>query len=260
MHPIERLRHVARADGAPADEVVHAAVASLSGFAADPVSLVTAARRLLDGHPANAALWSVCACVVAAADPADEAWRCLDRFVADPTVAELGHALPDGGHVVVVGGPHRLTRAFGSRGDVRVTAVDVQGDAYGFERTLDRLDVAVTSVDAARLGAVTAAADLVVLDADAVGPDVVLAAPGSWPVAAVAATEGVSVWAVAGWGRTLPPPLWPALARRHQASGSASAEPVPLARVDRLVGPEGPEPVDRGLARVDAPASPELAR
>jgi hypothetical protein len=258
VHPIERLRHVARADGAPADEVVHAAAASLAGFAADPVSLVTAARRLLDGHPANGALWSVCARVVAATDPADEAWRCLDLFVADATVAELSHALPEGAGVVVVGGPHRLLRAFAARGDVRVTAVDLQGDAYGFERTLDRLDVAVTSVDAAGLGAVAAAADLVVLDADAVGPDVALAAPGSWPVAAVAATEGVPVWVVAGWGRTVPPGLWPALGRRAGASGSVEA--VPLARVDRLVGPEGPEPVPRGLGRVDAPASAELAR
>ena len=142
MHPIERLRHVARADGAPAEDVVHAAAASLAGFAADPISLVTASRRLIERHPANGALWSLCARVVTAPDPADEAWRCLDQFVADPTVGELGHSLPEGASVVVVGGPHRLVPAFASRGDVRVTAVDLEGDAYGFERALDRHEVA----------------------------------------------------------------------------------------------------------------------
>ena len=258
MHPIERLRHVARADGAPAEDVVHAAAASLAGFAADPISLVTASRRLIERHPANGALWSLCARVVTAPDPADEAWRCLDQFVADPTVGELGHSLPEGASVVVVGGPHRLVPAFASRGDVRVTAVDLEGDAYGFERALDRHEVAVTSVDAARLGAAAAGADLVVLDGVAVGPDVALAAPGSWPVAAVATTEGVPVWLVAGWGRTLPPALWPAVRRRSEPAQGVEA--VPLARVHRLVGPGGPEPVADGLVRVDAPAAPELSR
>jgi hypothetical protein len=258
VHPIERLRHVARAEDVDADHVVRAAVESLAGFSTDPVALLPAVRRLTERHPANGALWSLSARVVTASDPGDEAWRCLDLMVSDRTVTELGHAMPQGATVVVAGGPHRFTPALVARGDVAVTIVEAGDESWPFERRLAGLDVNVESVAAEQAGPVVASADLVLVDAWAVGPSTMATAPGSWPVAAVAHAAGVPVWGVAGWGRILHPSTW-AGATRHVTIGS-SVEEMPLALVDRLVGCGGVEPVEEGLRRLDAPPAPELVR
>lgn len=258
MHPIERLRHVARADGAPVDDVFRAAAASLAGFSEDPVALVTACRRLIARHPENGPVWWLSARVLAASDPGDEAWRCLDTWVADPTPGELGHALPDSATVVVVGCPDRFLPAFGSRGDLTVVVADVEGDGYGFVRRLDALDVRADTVDVARLGAAVAAADVAVIDTRAVGTDGAVAAPGSWPVAAVAQTSGVPVWAVAGAGRVLPPAVWTALGDRLEPA--IAVDRVAAGLVDRVVGPAGPETWADALLRADVPDVAELRR
>jgi len=258
VHPIERLRHVARAGGAPVDEVFRAAAASLAGFAEDPVSLVTACRRLIERHPENGPIWWLCARVLTSGDPHDEAWRCLDRWVSDRTPAELGHALPDGATIAVVGSPDRLLGAFAGRGDVRVLAADVEGDAYGFVRRLDAVDVGADTVDVARLGPAVAAVDLVVLDAVAVGPDAALTAPGSWPVAAVAHTSGVPVWLVAGTGRVVAPATWPSVSDR--TDGSRTVDRLASELVDRVVGEAGPEVWADGARRGDMPDVAELRR
>lgn len=264
MHPIERLRYVARATGAPADDVVREAAVSLAGFADDPASLVTACRRLIDRHAANAPIWWLCARTLVASDPGDEAWRCLDDLATDPTVEELAHALPEGARVAVVGWPERLAHGFAPRGDVEVRVVDVDGDGPGFVRLLERLDVAAVDVAVTGLAPAVASSDLLVVDALAVGPETVLAAPGSWAAAAVARAASVPIWVVAGAGHVVPGGLWPALVGR--LSGAATApwdqdlDRLPLALVDALVGPTGPEAVADGLRRGDTPDAPELRR
>lgn len=256
MHPIERLRFVARAEGAPGDQVVRAAVEALVCFVDDPVALLPAVRRLIERHPTNGALWSLCARVVTASDPTDEAWRSLDLYLADETVAELAHALPQDATVVVAGGPHRLAPAFASRGDVSVAIVEMGDETWSFERLMSGSDVAVESFDPQRCGPVVADADLVLIDAWAVGPSALMTAPGSWPVAAVAHAAGVPVWGVAGWGRVIHPEIWAGL-ERHVGVG-ASVEAVPLMLVDHLWGCGGVESVEAGLRRIDAPPAPEL--
>lgn len=264
MHPIERLRYVARATGAPADDVVREAAASLAGFADDPASLVTACRRLIDRHAANGPVWWVCARTLAAADPGDEAWRCIDDLVTDPTVDELSHALPTDGRVAVIGWPERLAGALARRGDVEVRVVDVEGDGPGFVRLLERADVGVVDVSVTGLAGAVATADLLLLDAAAIGSEVALAPPGSWAAAAVARAAEVPVWVVAGAGRLVPAALWPALTGRIQGAATApwalDHDLLPLALVDRLVGPTGPEPVADGLRRIDTPDVGELRR
>jgi hypothetical protein len=264
VHPIERLRFVARDTGAPSDEVVRAAASSLAGFASDPASLLTACRRLIDRHAANGAVWWVCARTLSAPDPGDEAWRCLDDLVDDRTPDELAHAVPEGARVVVVGWPERLAAPLARRGDVEVRVVDVEGDGPGFVRLLERADVAAVDVPVTGLAAAAATAGLVVVDALAVGPEALVAAPGSWAAAAVARSAGVPVWAVAGAGRIVPAGLWPALTGR--LAGGATApwaighDLVPLDLIDRLVGPKGPEPVADGLRRGTTPDVAELRR
>ena len=61
MHPIEHLRYVARAHGADPVEVAMGAADALAGISRDPAAALVAARRLVEHHPTNAPLWSVCA-------------------------------------------------------------------------------------------------------------------------------------------------------------------------------------------------------
>lgn len=264
MHPIERLRYVARATDAPADDVVREAAASLAGFADDPVSLVTACRRLIDRHPANGAVWWLCARTLRAADPAAEAWRCLDALVSDATGDELSHALPTDGVVAVIGWSDRLTPALSRRGDVEVRVVDVEGDGPGFVRMLERADVAAVDVPGTGLAPAVATANLLVLDASAIGPEVALTTPGGWAAAAVARTADVPVWLVAGTGRLVPGGLWPALVQRLDRAAPApwagDVDRLPLALVKRIAGPKGPERLTDALARVDTPDVAELRR
>lgn len=264
MHPIERLRFVARASGAPVDDLVAEAAASLAGFSQDPVALVTACRRLVDRHAAVGPLWWLCARTLLAADPADEVWRCRSEHQADPTVDELAHALPDGARVAVVGWPDRLAEAFARRGDVQVRVIDVDGDGPGFVRHLERLDVVAVDVPPAGAAAAVAAGDLVVVDTTAIGPDRAIAASGSWSAAAVARAAGVEVWAVGGVGRGVPAGLWPPLVARL---GRPSDPPwehdvdlVPLELVDRVAGRRGVEAVADARAAVDTPDVAELRR
>lgn len=264
MHPIERLRYVARATGAPPDDVFREACAALAGFSREPESLVTACRRLIDRHAANGPIWWLCARTLVAADPGDEAWRCLDDVVADPTLAELAHALPEDGRLTVLGWPERLAAPLARRGDLQVRVVDVEGDGPGFVRLLERSDVGAVDVAVTGLAAAAATADLVLIETFAVGPEVALTAPGSWAAAAVARAAGVPVWAVAGAGRLVPASMWPALSGR--LAGAATApwdrehDLLPLALVDCLVGPCGPEAVAEGLRRLDTPDAAELRR
>ncbi len=264
MHPIERLRAVARASGAPADRVAREAAGSLAGFSDDPVALVTACRRLVERHPTNATVWWLCARTLVSAQPADEPWRCLDRLASDPTLRELAHALPEGATIAVVGWPERLERAFTPRGDIEVSVIDVLGDGPGFVRELERSGVTAHDRPVTALAAAVAEADLLVLDMEALGPDWAIAGPGSWAAAAVAATSAVPVWGVAGLGRVLAARLWTALEGRVDAAAdkawSTEHDRMPLALVDRLATDRGLESVANGSARTDAPDAPELAR
>ena len=264
MHPIERLRFVARASGAPADEVVREAAASLAGFADDPASLVTACRRLIDRHAANGPIWWLCARTLASAEPADEPWRCLDDLHADRTADEFAQALPESARVVVVGWPDRLIGGFARRGDIEVRVIDVEGDGPGFVRALERLDVPAVDVAVTGLAPAVASSTVVAVDATAIGPGVVLAAPGSWAAAAVARAQGVPVWVVGGVGRIVPSSLWPTLVERLPGPPAApwdiGLDRLPLGLVDQLVGSAGIESVADGLRRGDTPDTPELRR
>lgn len=240
------------------------AVASLAGFADDPMALVTACRRLIDRHPANGLVWWLCARALSASDPAEEAWRCLDDHTTDPTARELAHALPDGARVAVVGHPWRAGEGLARRGDLEVRVIDVTGEGTGFVRELDRVDVKAVDVAVTGLASAAHAADLVLLEASVMGPTAAVCEPGSWAVAAVARTSDKPVWLVGGAGRIVPAGLWPPLVDRLRASSphpwSADHDMVPLDLVDRLVGPEGLEDASSAVARPDVPDVAELRR
>jgi hypothetical protein len=245
MHPIERLRHVARAEGAGASLLVREAAGALAGFGSDPPGMVTACRRLVGRHPAVGPMWWLAARVLAAGEPVAAAWRSADDLDSDATAHSLAADLPDDATVVVIGWPELCADALRRRADLEVLAVDCAGEGAGLARRLRGAGVDALDVPDAGLGAAVAESDLVLLEANALGPDACVAAAGSRAAASVARLAGTPVWVVAGVGRALPPALWDALVERLRADQSEPwdriDELVPLDLVDEVVGLRDPD-------------------
>jgi hypothetical protein len=261
MHPMERLRMVARASGEDPGMLAREAAAALAGCADDPRALVMACRRLVDRQPTSGPLWWLAARVVASADPEQEAWRSAEALRVDPTPSVVAASLPDDAVLTVLGWPEQVTETLRRRGDASVLVVDSLGDGSPLVAALDRAGSEAALVPEGGVGAAVAASTLVLLDASAVGPTGFLAVTGSRAAAAVAYTEEIPVWVVAGTGRILPPRLWDAMAEAVTATADpwdAGWEVVPLALATVVVGPEGPLPPAEALDRADCPDAPEL--
>ncbi|MEY2464959.1 MAG: hypothetical protein QOH64_3097 [Acidimicrobiaceae bacterium] len=261
MHPIERLRYVARSSGAPQEVLVRETAAALASLGFDPPGLVTACRRILDRHPVSGPLWWLSARVLTSNEPMQEAWIAADEITADPTSSKLTDALAAESTVCVLGWPDVAGEALCRRGDVEVLVVDALGEGGGLVHRLARSDMDAYEVPVAGLGAAAADVDLVLLEASAIGPTGLVAVAGSRAAAAVAAQAGVPVWAVGGVGRLLPQRMWEALCRRLEAMGDPwelDDEVVPIALIDRIAGPTGVVDVTEALKRIDCPIAAEL--
>ena len=272
MHPIERLRMVARSGREDPSALAREAASALATFGSDdPAGLVTACRRLVERQPTCGPLWWLGARVLAAADPPEEAWRAAEELYRDPTAANLAAALPEEACVVVLGWPDLVAEALVRRGDVRALVVDALSEGAALAGWLRRSDGEADAVPESGLGAAVRGSDLVLLEASAMGAPEdaagdqtggMVAVAGSAAAAAVARLSGVPVWVVAGAGRVLPPPLWDALVKRfgRRAEGwDGEEEIVSLAWVDLVAGPDGLEPVTDATRRATCPPAPELA-
>lgn len=232
---------------------------ALAGFADDPAGLVTACRSLVDRHPAAGPVWSLCARVLAAADPAEEAWLVVEEIEADGTAQALYRVVPDGAEVLVVGWSDGLAAALRRRGDCRLLVADPAGAFPGGLR--GRLEADVEQVPDAGIGAAAAHADLVLFEAQAMGGDGIVAGSGARSASAVAA--GRAVWVVAPVGRVLPAPLWEVMASRLSTSPEPWLEPdeiVPVALVAGVVRATGLLDPGEALAQPDCLSAPELVR
>lgn len=263
MHPIERLRYVARAGGVDHSALAEETARALAGFVDDPTGLVTACRRIVDRHPTSGPMWWLAARVLATNDPRAEAFACVSALQDDPTPAALAYELPDDVTVTVIGWPEQVGGALVRRGDVRSLVVDSLGEGAGLVRRLEYSDSTTDEVPPANVGGAVRWSDLVLLEASAVGPHAFAGIAGSLPAAAVARDHAAEVWLVAGEGRLLPERLWESLTDRLDQAGEPwelDEEIVPLSLVDRVVGPRGLESIEAMLRRTDAPVVPELLR
>ena len=104
VHPIERLRFVARARGVPDDVLAVEAAQALLTFADDPAALTAACRRVLARQPACGPLWWVCARLITAESARLAAWESVELLESDTTCAEASFAVDaaDGGEPPVV--------------------------------------------------------------------------------------------------------------------------------------------------------------
>ena len=263
MHPIERLRMVARAGREEPTLLGREAASALASFGDDPAALVTACRRLVARQPTCGPVWWVAARVLAAADPESEAWRAGDELARDRTAAALAYELPEDATVAVLGRPEVVADALLRRGDVRALVVDVFDEGSSLVSALRRADGDAALVPETGLGAAVAASDVVLLEAETLGPPGLVALSGSAAAAAVGHLRGVPLWAVAATGRLLPEPLWDAVAAAvagRDDPWNRLEEIVPLAWVDVVVGPQGAAPAAAAVGHPTCPPAPELAR
>lgn len=262
MHPIERLRYVARARGADAESLVRETAGALRGLGLDMSGLVVAGRRIVERHPTSGPLWWLCARMLTSTDPLLAARAAVEEIEGDPTVDELTAALPDGATVVTVGWPDLIGMAIARRGDIRVLAVDAGHQGSSFVQRLERLEVDSELVPTEAAAIAVAAADLVLVEADALDGTSVLAATGSALLAAAAGLHGTPVWCVAGCGRRLPAPMIAAIidrvAQRAIDPWSREVEAFPTALVSHVVGPHGRQPASE--VRAECEMAPELLR
>ncbi len=267
MHPIERLRYVARAGEDAPSMLVRESAAALASFSRDPAALVTACRRLVDRQSHAASVWWLAARVLVAAEPAREAWLAADEVDEDTTPVHLIDTLPADASVLVLGWPETIAPALARRGDLDVLVADSLDQGSGLVRRLERVGVTATLVDERGVGAAAASADVVLLEAMGLGGPfdsaTFSALSGSRAAASVARLAGRQVWLAAGVGRVLPGRLWDAYAARLDQLGDPwdnDLELVPLDLVDAVVGPSGMQSCEDTLRRADCPIAPELLK
>lgn len=262
MHPIERLRYVARVSGVPQAMLVREAAGALASFSYEPHGLVTACRRMISRHPVSGPLVWLSARVLSASEPIEELYLCMDALDDDTTAVELRHALPDGASVAVLGWPDIVSDALVRRGDVVPYVVDVLGEGSGLVQRLWNNDVDAVDVPVAGLGAAVADVELVVLESVAIGDTSAVAVSGSHAAAAVAHHLGIPVWLVGGVGRRLPGRLFDSLVARGipDEPWDRDEEVIPLDLVTHIVGPGGVVSTAEALQDVDCPVAGELLR
>lgn len=224
MHPIERLRYVARSGWAGAAALGAEAAYALADLAEyDAAAILPACRRLLERNPSVGPLWWVAARMLVAGDPVEEAEWCARALDDDPT-DDILHGLC---------------------GDLRVV----------------------------RHGGIAevAAADIVLVGTDAIGPGGFVIDGDDCGLLEAARSVEARVWVAAGVGRALPARLWQALLARLQAGVptggktsffDAPARAVPafaeLSGIDGVVGPWGLRPPADLAAVAECPEPPEL--
>ena len=265
MHPMERLRYVARANGVEPSVLVRETAGALAAVAADdPVGLVPGCRRLIERHLVDGPMWWLVARVLTASDPVAAAWAAAKEIENDPTPDFVARCLPDDTTVTVVGWPAQTVEGLRRRGDVEVLVVESGGEGHALVRRLEGAGVAAVDVLETGLAAAVSVCDLVVIEALAAGPDYMIAPVGSHAAAAVASTSGLPVWAVTGVGRVLPARMWDALTARLDERGDEPwdrpEEVVPATLVTHVVGPGGLVDAATGFSHATCPVVPELLR
>lgn len=261
MHPIERLRYVARARGVDAESLVAETASALRGLGLDPSELVVSCRRIVERHPTCGPLWWLCARVLTAPDPARSLRESVDAMGEDRTARRVSSTLADGATVVVAGYPEVTADALTRRGDVRVLIVDADLAGSAMARRLERADVDYDLVPAHAAALAVAQADLVLIEALALDATTALTPIGSGVAAAAGSLHEVPVELVAGRGRRLPPTMMAAVLERSVAlvtPDDAEIETVPLSVIARVHGPDGvARPAD---VSAECDLAPELLR
>lgn len=265
MHPIEHLRHVARARGVDAASLVRETAIALGSLGGDRANLVIACRRIVERHPEAGPLWWLCANVLTAADPAECAWNLADEVEHDRAPRAIAAALPADATVLTIGWPPVGGEALMRRGDATVLCADSRFEASAFLQRLERRDVACEPVPAEAVARAAAVSDVVLIDATAACATRVLAPVGSHVLAAVARSVGTPVWLAVGVGRRLPVDYVDAIAERTigrvaAAGWDVDLDDVPVDLLTHVASADGVAGQVAAALAGGGPFVPELLR
>jgi len=237
VHPIEQLRHVARADGAAAVTVAVEAAHALRTL--DATTLVVSCRQIVRRHPANGPLWWVCSHLLASTGQRDRGRDLARALDADATTSVLRRALSGHERVLATGWSSTLIEAV--RGDVAVVVAGSGRDTSSMVRALRRRDVDVEQIAMEEAAVVMAdGVDAVIVDAHLVTVSRVTAPVGSTVLASVAAVVDVPLWLVASRGTRLPESYRATIdAMLAEASTRSLFDSFDVATAALIVGPDG---------------------
>ena len=241
VHPIERLRYVARAGGVDQLDLAREAADALASLWGEPAELVNACRRMLHHHPLAGSLWAMASKVLIAADAQRAAVDFVQELNVDPTPSRVASALPNGATIAVIGWPDLAMESIHLRRDVSVRVIDAYGEGAGLARALMRREVEVTEVPLTGLGQACATADVVIIEAAAAGPEALIAPSGSYAAAICGLHAGKQTWVVVGAGRALPQRFFEVIEDQlaKQNPLEADEEVVPMTVITHVVGPKG---------------------
>lgn len=263
MHPMERLRYVARAGSGDAAIIVGETVEAIARLRPGPAELVTLCRQLVQRNPTCGPLWWLGARLLSG--DVEELWDLVDEIDEDPTADHLADAIPDDARVLAIGCPDIASRALVRRGDLTVLAVDAGPGAPAFVRMLDRAAIDVTLVDPAALPAVAVAADVAIVEVAACSTRTGVAAVGTNLLSVVASAAGTPRIVVAGLGTRLPAVYVDAIAERAvdlEEPWRSDVELLDFATFDPgrdlVAGPDGVAALAPPALRPDCAAAPEL--
>jgi hypothetical protein len=285
VHPIERLRYVARAGDVDPGTLAQEAADALGSLAGDPRALVPSCRRLLQSHPTCAPLWWVCARLLVAGDIREAADLAAQLLYDDPTAEEVAAHIPAGATVVSDCGSTALA-GLSQRPDLAIRLI---GSPWALRYGMRRIDGDVTGYDSVEIDRVLAGSTLVLVEPTAAGPETFVVDRATALLIEGAVRSSVDVWAVVGEGRLLPAALFDALVcasdvevpksaestaedvdfgfnpvpvtagRRHSGrSGSAVHCTVPAGAIAAVVGPTGAAHTTVALGRATCPSPTEL--
>ncbi|HAF68988.1 MAG TPA: hypothetical protein DCL16_07680 [Acidimicrobiaceae bacterium] len=261
VHPIERLRYVARAGGFDQIDLAREAADALASLWGEPAELVNACRRILHHHPLAGSLWVMATRLLVATDARRAALDFLDELNADSTSDNVTDALPAEATVAVIGWPDLALEKIHRRRDLTVRVIDAYGEGAGLARSLLQKGVDVEEVPFTGLGQACTQSDVVIVEATASGPDAFIAPSGSYAAAVCGVQSGKQVWVVVGHGRALPQPIFEVIEKQLIAKNTMEAddEVVPIDVVTHVVGPQGVK-TSESEAREDCVVAAELLR
>lgn len=263
MHPIERLRYVARATHVPPAILARETALALADFVGDDAGLLIACRRILDRQPTSGPLVWLAAHILGAPNQRQALWNAVEELEEDQTISALAYSLPDNPVVASVGWSEAFSDLARKRGDLAIVLIDTDGSAeYQVDRLIDNGHV-VTVVDAEASAQALFEANHVIVNFDALGPDHGLAPMGCFPLVTAASHLQIPVWGLAGTGAALGERMYGGLVRRWNEASAApryerAREEVPVSLIDKVVTTKGLGSASDAVHQGGCPIVPEL--
>ncbi len=261
MHPIERLRWIARTDDEPATSIAGEAAWTLGELGSkDPAAVLTASRRLVERQPTCGPLWWVCAHLVASVDPFETARRLSAELYSDPVPARVADSLAasfTSSDLLGATSPvDVLQQALARRGRYRLRLL---AEPRALRRDLHLVgSVAdeVTGFEPDEADEALAAASVLLVEPELASPDGLLVAEPYAQVVEAAHRRHVPVWALLGTGRVLPA----ALGERARALAGDRVRLLAPRLLAVAVDETGDGDVARALSTPSCPPGTELTR